>query len=289
MGGEKTTRARGNVRTNGGRGPLRVILLALLACTSEAEAADSGDVDSCYRVSLEQPILAIDAANWRAESEEIVVRDPQQLQEFTFLVTGKLATAPVPTLAGMFENAQARARSADALRVRPRGASSWEPGPSTVRIEDRYYSLQAAPIGVSDWRGVSRTDLGLSSRGAAEPVALFSQDDLLYVLTRADSSAEGVAWRLVQTKPRDEELHVLGSLTLPTSSRAIRILPTVETWVVFELPSDSTGVETARHDEVAITGMLVLPTRWIKDSTTSPLYERGAAEIRCNYRESGTP
>lgn len=110
------------------------------------------------------------------------------------------------------------------------------------------------------------------------PVGLYSQDNLLYLLTREPK--RGVSgrtqWHLTQVDP--ETARVLGSMELPTSAHHLTVVNTPENWYFFEKG------EVQPNGAQAIPSILVIPSLQIKarsiPSECAAAAERPALEER---------
>lgn len=116
------------------------------------------------------------------------------------------------------------------------------------------------------------------------PAGLYSQDGLLYLLERKVNQHQ-TSWWMTQMKPLPDEdrVVVLGTFRLPVQPDAkfLTIVPTPEAWYVFEKGSvENPDPLDKLYSEQLVQDMMIISSKWIKDSVTSPLYSRNH-QIEC--------
>ena len=84
------------------------------------------------------------------------------------------------------------------------------------------------------------------------PAGLYSQDGMLYLLTRKPDGKAQTAWWLYKIDPRKDE--VVGRVKLPTTANHLTLVPTEESWFAIERGP----VEAQQHQQIR--SMVAIPS-----------------------------
>lgn len=90
------------------------------------------------------------------------------------------------------------------------------------------------------------------------PAGLFSQNGMLFLLTRNPSTQGGTDWWLYKINP--EEHRILGRVLLPTKTNHVTLVPSEQAWFVLERGAVRPGQKVQQQ---SIDTMLVLPSAGI--------------------------
>jgi len=151
-----------------------------------------------------------------------------------------------------------------------------------------HHTMNAAQLSAALDRGEPPVMLPLSQLretlpSSARATGLFTQDGLLYVLAE-NTGFDGPRWQLAQLKSdRRSGVTLLGLATIPSAARSLRVEPRSSAWVFFE---ESDAVSSSEGIATDAGTVLILPKSWIKDSTSSPLYNPEAERLRCSNRSA---
>jgi hypothetical protein len=149
-----------------------------------------------------------------------------------------------------------------------------------------HHKMNAAQLSAALDRGLPPVRLPLNELRetlprSARATGLFLQDGLLYVLAE-NTGFDGPRWQLAQLRSdRRSGVTLLGLATIPSAARSLRVEPRSSAWVFFE---ESGAVSSSEGIATAAGTVLILPKPWIKDSTSSPLYNPEAERLRCSNR-----
>jgi hypothetical protein len=104
--------------------------------------------------------------------------------------------------------------------------------------------------------------------GATFAVALFARGDRLFLLTRQPVGPDKTRWRFHVVDPGQDR--ILRSLALPTSANHLIVAPGARFWAILEKGP------ILRSGEQEIGELLLLPSRWIEDSSSQVLSDAQA-------------